>query len=41
MADNGDLPAHSRTYSGFTALFKWGTVVSFIVAMIVVLIIAN
>lgn len=32
---------HRRTYSLFTALVKWGTVASAIVAVIVVLIIAS
>ncbi len=45
MAANGesgfDLKAHEGTYSGFTTLFKWGTVVSFIVAAFVVLLIAS
>ncbi|QPQ56107.1 aa3-type cytochrome c oxidase subunit IV [Allosphingosinicella flava] len=42
-ADNrgNDLGAHVQDYSRFTGLMKWGTIVSFIVAAIVVLIIAN
>jgi hypothetical protein len=41
MATNGDLKAHEKTYSGFTVFLKWGTVASFIVALIVVFLIAN
>jgi hypothetical protein len=41
MANNVDNKAHEQTYSGFTALLKWGTIVSFIVAMITVFIIAG
>jgi len=36
-----DVRAHQETYGFFTGLMKWGTIVSFIVAFIVVLIIAN
>ena len=32
---------HVRDYTHFTKLFKWGTIVSAVVALIVVLIIAN
>jgi len=41
MANNVDNKAHEQTYSGFTALLKWGTILSFIVAMIVVFLIAG
>ncbi len=48
MADKGhpnasemDYPAHERNYSGFIALFKWGTVASALIALVVVLLIAN
>lgn len=41
MAKNGEIKAHEQTYSGFTTLLKWGTILSFIVAMIVVFIIAG
>lgn len=41
MASNGDLKAHEQTYSGFTAMMKWGTVAAFIVGAIVVLIISR
>lgn len=41
MANNGDLNAHEQTYTGFTALLKWGTIASAVTALIVVLLIAN
>ena len=37
----GDMTAHSGTYSGFLGLMKYGAIASFIVAAIVVLIIAS
>ncbi|MFW2831257.1 aa3-type cytochrome c oxidase subunit IV [Sphingomonas sp. ID0503] len=36
-----DLGAHQHTYSGFIALFKWGTVAAVAVTAIVVLLIAS
>ena len=36
-----DLKAHARSYSAFAAMMKWGTILSFIAAMLVVLIISN
>ena len=39
--DSGDMEAHARDYSKFTAMLKWGAVGSFILAMIVVVIISN
>jgi hypothetical protein len=36
-----DLQAHVKSYSAFAWMMKWGTIVSFIVAAIVVLIIAS
>ncbi len=41
MAQNGDLKAHEQTYSGFTALLKWGTVATAIVTLVVVFLIAG
>ena len=41
MAGNGDLKAHERTYSGFTALLKWGAVAAFITGLIVIFAISN
>jgi hypothetical protein len=37
----GELQAHERTYEGFISLFKVGTVVSMILAAIVILLIAS
>ena len=36
-----DVRTHEETYGFFTGLMKWGTIVSAIVAMIVVFIIAS
>lgn len=36
----GDLQSHVRDYSKFIAMLKWGAIVSFILAVIVVLIIS-
>ncbi|MFD1611703.1 aa3-type cytochrome c oxidase subunit IV [Sphingomonas tabacisoli] len=41
MANEGNLKAHEQTYSGFTALMKWGTAAAFIVGLIVVFIISR
>jgi hypothetical protein len=45
MAANGeaqnDMPAHEETYNGFLSLFKWGTILSFLVGFGVVLLIAS
>ena len=35
-----DISAHRASYEGFLGWFKWGAIVSFIVAAIVVVIIA-
>ena len=37
----GDIQAHVRDYSRFTGMLKWGAILSFIIAMIVVVIISN
>jgi hypothetical protein len=36
-----DIQAHVKSYDRFSAMMKWGTIVSFIVAMIVVIIISS
>ncbi len=36
-----EIRAHVRSYSAFASMMKWGTILSFIVAAIVVLIISN
>lgn len=44
MATDGDakeLNVHRAGYDKFVALFKWGAVISFITAMIVVFLIAD
>lgn len=41
MAEHGDIQAHSKTYEGFVGLIKWGTIASFLVAAVVVLLIAG
>ena len=44
MAAEGDVPtdikAHASGYSLFTAIMKWGAIISFILAFIVVLLIS-
>jgi hypothetical protein len=40
MAQQQDMTQANGTYSGFTALIKWGTIVSAIVAVFVILIIS-
>ncbi len=45
MAIEGDtqkeLKAHVKSYSLFSAMMKWGTIISFIIAMIVVFVISS
>lgn len=45
MAAEGDakteMKAHRSSYALFTSLFKWGTIISFIITAIVVLLIAT
>jgi hypothetical protein len=36
-----DVTAHVKSYSHFAWMMKWGTILSFITAMVVVLIISN
>ena len=38
---SGDIQAHARDYSRFTGMLKWGAILAFIIAMIVVVIISN
>jgi hypothetical protein len=37
---DGEFVAHSNSYALFTKMMKWGTIISFIVGFIVVLLIA-
>lgn len=41
MASGNDMKAAKETYSGFTALLKWGTICVAVVTVIVVLLIAS
>jgi hypothetical protein len=45
MAADGDvrheIEAHEKGYSLFTTVMKWGTIASFIVAMLVVILISS
>jgi hypothetical protein len=36
-----DVQAHVKSYSAFASMMKWGTILSFIVAMIVVILISS
>jgi hypothetical protein len=38
---NTDIQAHVKSYDRFSAMMKWGTILSFIVAAIVVIIISS
>jgi hypothetical protein len=40
VAGNQDMRAANESYSGFLTLFKWGTILSALAALLVVLIIA-
>jgi len=40
MADHQDMTQANNTFHGFTALMKWGTIVAFIAAFFVILIIS-
>ncbi|WBH16121.1 aa3-type cytochrome c oxidase subunit IV [Sphingomonas radiodurans] len=39
-ADAGDIKAHAATYDGVISLLKWGTIVSVLIAALVVWLIA-
>lgn len=39
--NNGDMPSHVRDYSKFTAMLKWSAIISFIAAMVVLVIISK
>jgi hypothetical protein len=41
QSPTGDFQHHARDYSGFVKLFKWGAIISFITAMVVMIIISN
>jgi hypothetical protein len=40
--DSGsDFEAHVRNYAGFTRLFKWGAIICFLAAMVILFIISK
>ncbi|UZK64970.1 aa3-type cytochrome c oxidase subunit IV [Sphingomonas sp. M1-B02] len=39
--DNANLQAHEQTWAGFTAMMKWGTVATALVAAFVVFLLAS
>ncbi|MEO7170562.1 MAG: aa3-type cytochrome c oxidase subunit IV [Sphingomonas sp.] len=41
MAQSGDMKAHDNTYGGFLRILKVGTIITVIVAALVVLLIAS
>ena len=41
MVSSGDHNAHEQTYSGFTAMFKWGAVAAFLIGLLVIFLISN
>ena len=38
---NGEMVAHEKSYARFAGMMKWGSIVTFIVVALVVLIIAG
>ena len=40
MADQQDIQAHTATYAGIISLLKWGAVGAFVVALLVLWLIA-
>ena len=41
MAEHTDIKAHEATYHGVMGMLKWGTVACFLIAAVVVLLIAS
>ena len=41
QSNSGDMEAHARDYSKFIAMLKWGAIISFVVAMITVVVISE
>ncbi len=41
MAGNGDNSAHEGTYGGFLTMLKVGTIITVLMAVLVILLIAN
>ena len=40
MASNNDMKAHNETYDGVMSFLKWGTIVSALAAVLVIVLIA-
>ena len=38
---SNDIHSHARDYSSFLTMLKWGAIISFVTAMIVLIIISN
>jgi hypothetical protein len=38
---HNDMQAHAKSYSAFSQMLKWGAILSFLVALLVILIISN
>jgi Bacterial aa3 type cytochrome c oxidase subunit IV len=41
MASNGDMKAHSETYTSVMGMLKWGSLSCFLLGMLVVFLIAT
>lgn len=41
MAENGDMPAHSGTYTSFLTLLKWGAIGSAAVTAFVIFLLVS
>ena len=41
MAGKGDMKAHEETYAGVMGLLKWGTIGSFLVGALVIILIST
>ena len=39
--NTGDIKAHVKSYSAFAAMMKWGTIISFVLTAIVVIVISS
>jgi hypothetical protein len=39
-SQSGDFEAHARDYSKFTGLLKWGAIICFVIAMLVLVVIS-
>jgi hypothetical protein len=37
----GEMKGHAKSYSQFAAMMKWGAIISFVTAMLVILIISE